>query len=179
MIIIGLALLSVPTGAKPSLSNYGVKRRDSLTSLSSHVVSEVPPLQERAYRNIEEWSFYINQCGEIYKIPPITLAAILYEESVHRKPVDIKTFGPAQLGLEELRKQGFPENKEILEDPELAILVLARKLHRLRKETGSLNNAIVLHNGYDDYLKSVKDREKDNRLRMILTVKRIFPVTSL
>lgn len=165
--------------ADPILGRYGVRDRSLAGVLAGKVASKVEPLQERSYRNIEEWSFYINQCSAIYKIPPVTLAAILYEEGVHRKPIDLQTYGPAQLGLGELEKQGFPKDPAILEDPELSILILSRKLYRLRKEHGSLDKAITLHNGFTDYLKQIKAREKDPRIRMILTVKRIYPVTSI
>lgn len=175
-----ICLLGMSTGkGEPDLSNYGVRDRSLAGTALSQLVSRVEPIKANSYKNIEDWSYYINQCAAIYKIPPVTLAAILYEEGVHRKPVDLKTFGPAQLGLDELETQGFPRDPSILEDPELAIVVLSRKLYRLRKEFGSLDKAITLHNGYTDYLDQIKSREKDPQIRMILTVRHIRPLTSL
>ena len=154
---------------KPELSNYGVKNRTLAGSLVSKLVSQNFFLREAAYRNIEEWVHFIKNSSEVYQIPSSTLAAILYEEQVHRKPVDFKTFGPAQIGIHELEIQGLPLDKKILEDPQLSILVLGRKLNRLRKQTGSLEAAITLHNGYSDFLPKIEERRRDPRIIMILS----------
>lgn len=167
----GVLLLPSYQSAEPSLHNYGVKNRSLGGTLLSRVSSNVPLAQELAYKDIENWVPFIKQSSAIYHIPEITLAAILYEEAVHRKPIDVSTFGPAQLGYGELRAQGLPPKRELLEDPEMAIWVLTRQLNRLRKQTGSLANAITLHNGYEDFLKSVQSREKDQRLQMFLNQK--------
>lgn len=157
---------------KHELSNYGVKKRSLAGSIVSELASQNFFLRESAYRNIEDWVQYIKNSSEVYQIPSSTLAAILYEEQVHRKPVDFRTFGPAQIGIQELEIQGLPPDKKILEDPQLSILVLGRKLNRLRKQTGSLEAAITLHNGYSDFLPKVEERRRDPRLIMILTSKR-------
>ena len=134
----------------------------------SKVSSRLPMAQEISYRDIESWKPYIIQAAAAHIIPEVTVAAVLYEEAVHRKPIDLNTFGPAQLGYGELRAQGLPLKRELLEDPEMSVWILTRKLSRLRKQYGSLENAIILHNGYEDFLEQVKYREKDQRLLIIL-----------
>jgi hypothetical protein len=171
-LFIGALLLPSYHGTEPALRNYGVKNRSLGATLLSKVSSNLPITQELAYRDIESWVQYIKQASSIYRIPEETLAAILFEEALHRKPVDIETFGPAQLGVGELIAQGLPPKRELLEDPEMSIWVLTRQLSRLRKKTGSLDSAITLHNGYEDFLLTVKKRQKDVRLLMLLDSKR-------
>lgn len=171
-LFIGALLLPSHHGKEPALKSFGVKNRSLGATLISQVSSEIPITQELAYRDLESWAFYIKQASVVYKVPETTLAAILFEEALHRKPVDFKTFGPAQLGLGELVSQGLPPKKELLEDPEMSIWVLTRQIDRLRKKTGSLDVAITLHNGYEDFLGAVRQREKDNRLLMILNMQK-------
>lgn len=171
-LFIGALLLPSYHGKEPALSNYGVKNRSLGETLLSKVSSNLPITQELAYRGIESWVPFIKQASSVYQVSEEVLAAVLFEEALHRKPIDIETFGPAQLGLGELIAQGLPPKKELLEDPEMSIWVLARQLNRLKKKTGSLDSAITLHNGYEDFLLSVKERRKDARLLMILESKR-------
>lgn len=152
------------------LSNYGIRDRDPFSRLIGEAVSLNPLLKHNAYRKVEDWAMFIKNAESMTRVPSITLAAILYEEQIHRKPLDIRTFGPAQMGLGELREQGLPEDKALLKDPETSILILARKLKRLEVKTGSLDSAITLHNGYSDFAPKVKARQRDRRLVEIINV---------
>lgn len=182
-LIVGLLLLGTFFLLSPSkdypleLESYGVKRRSQGGKLVSNIVTVSSVTSEASYAQIEQWTIHIHEAGEVYKISPVTLAAILFEEALHRKPIDVQTIGPAQLGLDELEIQNLPRDRRLLEDPEISIWILARKLNRLRRETGSLDRAIILHNGFNDFLFSVRKREQDSRLRMILEMSRIRPLT--
>jgi hypothetical protein len=128
----------------------------------------MPLLQERTYFKMVEYAPYVHSASERFRIPPNVLMAILYEEEIHRKPVDIRTYGPAQLGVAELELHGLPPDYRLLQDPYISIWLLASKLRRLQNSTGSLETAITLHNGYSDYHKLVRERAKDPRILMIL-----------
>ena len=58
-----------------------------------------------------------------------------------------------------------------LDDDEVSVWLLASKLRRLQDKTGSLKNAIILHNGYYDYYESVKRSAKNSRIIMLLDQK--------
>ena len=64
--------------------------------------------------------------------------------------------------------QGLPPKQDLLEDDEVSVWLLASKLHRLQKETGSLKTAIILHNGYYDYYESVKRSSNDSKILELL-----------
>jgi len=122
-----------------------------------------------SYEKLETLIPYIKKASKQFNIPENVIAAVLYEEILHRKPVDVRTFGVAQLGLKELMIQGLPPKKELLDDDEVSVWLLASKLRRLQNETGSLRDAIILHNGYYDYYDSVKKSAKDNKIIMMLS----------
>ena len=128
----------------------------------------MPPLKERTYSYLSAVKPHVLAASKRHSIPPNVIMAILFEEGIHRKPVDVSTFGPAQLGLGELERMGLPPKVELLEDDETAIFILAAKLRRLQLETGSLRDAILLHNGYSDYHRSIQLRAKDPRILEIL-----------
>lgn len=162
-----LCVTLLPLG-KPELSNRGVKNRPVAQAALSQVVSAVPPLKERTYSYLSTVKPHVLAASKRHSIPPNVIMAILFEEGIHRKPVDVSTFGPAQLGLGELERMGLPPKVELLEDDETAIFILAAKLRRLQLETGSLRDAILLHNGYSDYHRSIQLRAKDPRILEIL-----------
>ena len=83
--------------------------------------------------------------------------------------MDVKTFGVAQIGLNELITQGLPPKKELLNDDEVSVWLLASKLRRLQNETGSLRDAIILHNGYYDYYDSIRKTAKDPKVLTLLS----------
>ena len=169
-IFITLLLLSfIPLRSEnKTLSNYGVKDRTITPALLSHTVSSIPMTREMSYKKLETLIPYIKKASAQFHIPENVIAAILYEEILHRKPVDVKTFGVAQLGAQELVKQGLPPKQQILEDDEVSVWLLTSKLRRLQKETGSLKTAIILHNGYYDYYDSVREAAKDQRILSLL-----------
>ena len=172
LFIVLLILSFVPLRSQnKTLDNYGVKDRTITPTLISTTVSNIPITKEMSYSKIETLVPYIHISSKQFNIPENVLAAVLYEEILHRKPVDVKTFGVAQLGVNELTKQGLPPKQEILEDDEVSVWLLASKLRRLQNETGSLKDAIILHNGYYDYYESIKKSAKDRRILMLLDQK--------
>lgn len=166
-----LFLLSfVPISSQnKTLSNYGVKDRTVTPTVISNVVSNVPMTRAMSYKKLETLVPYIHTASKKFNIPENVLAAVLYEEILHRKPVDITTFGVAQLGLKELITQGLPPKQRLLEDDEVSVWLLASKLRRLQNETGSLKDAIILHNGYYDYYDSVRKTAKDPKVLTLLS----------
>lgn len=162
-----------------NLSNYGVKDRTIAPSVISNTVSEVKFIQENGYAKLSKLVPYIREASKVHRVPDNVLAAVLYEEIIHRKPVDIKTFGVAQLGVGELVEQGLPPKSYLLENDELSVWLLAKQLRRLQDKTGSLSKAIILHNGYYDFYDSVKIRAKDKRLIMLLKEKKVYIVTQV
>ena len=167
MILLLLSFIPLESQNK-TLSNYGVKDRTITPTLISNTVSNIPLTQEMTYKKLETLVPYIKKASRQFNIPENVIAAVLYEEILHRKPVDVKTFGVAQLGVNELVKQGLPPKQQLLEDDEVSIWLLASKLRRLQNETGSLKDAIILHNGYYDYYDSVKKSAKNPILLMLL-----------
>jgi len=166
-----LFLLSfVPLSSQnKTLSHYGVKDRTITPTVISTVVSNVPMTRTMSYEKLETLVPYIKSASQQFNIPENVIAAVLYEEILHRKPVDVRTFGVAQLGLKELMIQGLPPRKELLDDDEVSVWLLASKLRRLQNETGSLRDAIILHNGYYDYYDSVRKTAKDPKVLMLLS----------
>jgi len=164
-----LFLLSfVPISSQnKTLSNYGVKDRTVTPTVISNVVSNVPMSRTMSYQKLETLVPYIKKASKQFHIPENVIAAVLYEEILHRKPVDVKTFGVAQLGLNELITQGLPPKRELLDDDEVSVWLLASKLRRLQNETGSLRDAIILHNGYYDYYDSIRKTTKYNNISVI------------
>ena len=180
-IVITLAAIAstIPITLDSRLGNYGVRERPVGQAVISEAVDEVQVLRERAYGTVYDYVPFVRAAGQANHIPPNVLLAILYEEELHRKPFDLKTFGPAQLGFGELEQQGLPPRLDLLEDPEVSIYLLASKLRRLQKQTGSLQTAIILHNGYSDYLSLIQLRAKDPRILGMLREKTTFRETVL
>ena len=170
LLFMPLILCFVPIRSyNKTLNNYGVKDRAIAPTVISNVVSNVPVTKELAYNKLETLVPYIKKASKQFYIPENVIAAILYEEIIHRKPVDVKTFGVAQLGLNELIIQGLPPKQELLEDDEVSVWLLASKLRRLQDKTGSLKDAIILHNGYYDYYDSIRKSAKDSRIISLLS----------
>ncbi len=166
-----LFLLSfVPISSQnKTLNNYGVKDRTVTPTVISNVVSNVPMTRAMSYEKLQTLVPYIKRASKQFDIPENVIAAVLYEEILHRKPVDVKTFGVAQLGLKELITQGLPPKRELLDDDEVSVWLLTSKLRRLQNETGSLRDAIILHNGYYDYYDSVRKTAKDPKVLTLLS----------
>ena len=167
-ILFFLFFIPVPSQNK-TLSNYGVKDRTITPMIVSKVVSNVPMSRAMSYQKLQTLIPYIKRASKQFRIPENVIAAVLYEEILHRKPVDVKTFGVAQLGIKELIIQGLPPKKELLDDDEVSVWLLASKLRRLQNETGSLRDAIILHNGYYDYYESVRKTAKDPKVLTLLS----------
>lgn len=168
VIIIFFSFVPIQSQNK-KLNNYGIKDRTVTPTVISTVVSKSPITKEVAYKKLETLVPYIKISSKQFNIPENVLASVLYEEIIHRKPIDLKTFGVSQLGLNELVIQGLPPKKELLDDDEVSVWLLASKLRRLQNKTGSLKDAIILHNGYYDYYDSVKKTAKDPKIKMMLS----------
>lgn len=162
---------------QPQLANYGVRNRSVGGTLTSKVADHV--LAENAYGAVANLVPYVKETAEVFNIPANVLLAILYEEAAHRKPIDVNTFGVAQLGLGELMEQGLPPDPDLYSNDRFSVWMLARKLRRLQAETGSLQAAITLHNGYSDYLPSIQHRARDPRLLQLLEAKKIWRVLTV
>jgi len=177
ILVIFFLLSFVPISSQNNtLNNYGVKDRAVTPTVISTVVSNVPLTKELAHKKLETLVPYIKKASKQFSIPENVIAAVLYEEILHRKPVDIKTFGVAQLGLNEIVLQGLPPKRELLDDDEVSVWLLASKLRRLQNQTGSLKDAIILHNGYYDYYDSVKKSAKDPIIKNLLIQKKYYKV---
>jgi len=161
---------------KPELVNYGVKSRSIGGTLTSKVANTV--LADNGYRRVASLVPYTQECEKVFNIPASIILAILYEEATHRKPIDIKTFGVAQLGVGELLVQGLPPDSTLYSNDRFSVWMLARKIKRLQIQTGSLQKAITLHNGYTDYLDAVQKRARDPKLLQLLESKHLYPVYS-
>ena len=72
------------------------------------------------------------------------------------------------MGVGELQKQGLPPDESLLESDRLSVWMLGKKLQRLQKEHRSLQVAIIMHNGYYDYLPQIQNRAKDPKIQQIL-----------
>jgi len=167
-------LLYPSSRQQPHLANYGVRNRSVGGVLTSKVADRV--LAENAYSAVTNLVPYAKETELVFNIPANVLLAILYEEAAHRKPIDVNTFGVAQLGLGELAIQGLPPDPHLYDNDRFSVWMLARKLRRLQAETGSLQAAITLHNGYSDYLPSIQRRARDPRLLQLLEARKIHKV---
>lgn len=170
-------MMTLPVEKTTELKNFGVKDRSIGAVLTSEVADAI--LEDEGYDRVWPLVPYVKECAETFVIPANVLLAILYEEAIHRKPIDVHTFGVAQLGIGELEIQGLPPDANLYSDDRFSVWILARKLKRLQIQTGSLQTAITLHNGYSDYLGAIQRRSRDPRLLQLLTTRhfpRIFTV---
>ncbi len=180
--LFGLGLLGVLLGTMPlettsELKNFGVRDRSVGATLTSKVADRI--LSEQGYDRVALLVPYVKECSKIFNIPSNVLLAILYEEAIHRKPIDVQTFGVAQLGVGELVAQGLPPDMTLYGNDRFSVWMLARKLKRLQLQTGSLQTAITLHNGYYDYLPAIQRRARDPRIRQLLDSRRIPKVFTI
>jgi hypothetical protein len=121
--LVAAAFMALPVENTAELKNYGVKDRSVGATLTSHVANIV--LEGEGYARVSPLVPYVVECSAMFGIPANVLLAILYEEAVHRKPVDIQTFGVAQLGVGELEIQGLPPDPRLYEDDRFSVWILA------------------------------------------------------
>lgn len=174
LVLLAAGLLTLPVERTTELKNYGVKDRSVGGAFTSRVADKI--FVNKGYEEVSRLVPFVKEAAGVFDLPPEILLAILYEEAVHRKPVDLQTFGVAQIGVGELLQQGLPPDPELLNDNRLSVWILARKLKRLQIETGSLKKAIILHNGYSDYLRMIEKRATDPRIEALLNEKYSYPV---
>jgi hypothetical protein len=174
LVLLAAGLLTLPVEKTTELKNYGVRERSVGGTLTSEVADKI--FVNKGYEEVSRLVPYVKECSKVFDLPPEILLAILYEEAVHRKPVDLQTFGVAQIGVGELLQQGLPPDPDLLNNNRFSVWILARKLKRIQIETGSLRKAIILHNGYSDYLKKIEKRATDPRIKALLNQKHSYPV---
>jgi len=161
------AMFLIPWGTpEQHLARYKIKTRDVGSTATSKLASSM--FANRTYAELRLLRPYILEASAASKIPPNVIMAVLFEELVHRKPMDIRTHGVAQIGVGELQKQGLPPDESLLENDRLSVWLLGKKLQRLQKEHRSLQFAIIMHNGYYDYLPQIQNRAKDPKIKQIL-----------
>ena len=161
------AMFLIPWGApEQHLARYKIKTRDVGSTATSKLASSM--FANRTYAELRLLRPYVLEASIASKIPPNVIMAILFEELVHRKPMDVRTHGVAQIGVGELQKQGLPPDESLLENDRLSVWLLSKKLQRLQKEHRSLQFAIIMHNGYYDYLPQIQNRAKDPKIKQIL-----------
>ena len=159
------------------LKRYGIKTRDVGSTVTSKLASTM--FTNRTYSELQLLKPYVLEASASSKVPPNVLMAILFEELVHRKPMEIRTHGVAQMGVGELQKQGLPPDESLLESDRLSVWMLGKKLQRLQKEHRSLQVAIIMHNGYYDYLPQIQNRAKDPKIKQILEEETTITVIDL
>ncbi len=177
LVLLAAGLLTLPVEKTTELKNYGVKDRSVGGAFTSRVADKI--LVNKGYEEVSRLVPFVKEAAGVFELPPEILLAILYEEAVHRKPVDLQTFGVAQLGVGELVAQGLPPDMTLYGNDRFSVWMLARKLKRLQLQTGSLQTAITLHNGYYDYLPAIQSRARDPRIRQLLESRRIPKVFTI
>ena len=172
------AMFLIPWGApEQHLARYKIKTRDVGSTATSKLASSM--FANRTYAELRLLRPYVLEASAASKIPPNVIMAVLFEELVHRKPMDIRTHGVAQIGVGELQKQGLPPDESLLENDRLSVWLLGKKLQRLQKEHRSLQFAIIMHNGYYDYLPQIQNRAKDPKIKQILEEETTITVIDL
>lgn len=172
------AMFLIPWGApEQHLARYKIKTRDVGSTATSKLASSM--FANRTYTELRLLRPYVLEASAASKIPPNVIMAILFEELVHRKPMDLRTHGVAQIGVGELQKQGLPPDESLLENDRLSVWLLGKKLQRLQKEHRSLQMAIIMHNGYYDYLPQIQTRAKDPKIKQILVEETTTTVVDL
>ena len=114
------------------------------------------PLRTHTLQRLEALIPAVRQQAKSYRVNPMLLTAVLYDELQHAKPGEdsalamrsglFQTHGPAQLGVEELMHQHLlprkPSQKQLeaarqqLLDPERNVALLAGKMARLSRALG-------------------------------------------
>lgn len=160
--------LFISSEEKKLLKGFSIQEKQSLpldifTKLSDSTESFV----DNTLLKINSYSKDIVQASKDFKVNPILLGAILFDEINHVKPFDSilvdyglgSTEGLAQLSVEELVKQGIfkaedPDlNKkgiEYLRNPKNNIRVLAGQIKRNLNELGYSNDKILSFSKYFD-----------------------------
>jgi hypothetical protein len=114
------------------------------------------PLRSHTLQRLEKLMPAVRREAKTYRVNPMLLTAVLYDELQHAKPGEdsalamrsglFQTHGPAQLGVEELMHQQLlprkPSQKQLeaarqqLLDPERNVALLAGKMARLSRALG-------------------------------------------
>ncbi len=176
-----------------------------IAQLFTHGVDQLQPLRTQTLNKIRALKPVIVREARQRHLNPMLLTAILFDEIQHSKPGEdlpfivhsgfVKTHGPAQIGITELIHQNIlPENpsdediawaREILLDPIENVIILAGKIHRLKRALGLPNDSALqasrsyidakaiatlayLHNGKLDYPARVMRYMQDPELHGVI-----------
>ena len=127
-----------------------------LAQLFTNGVDQLQPLRTRTLDQLRSLKSDIHRQSARYRVNPMLLTAILFDEIQHSKPGEslpfiahsglVRTHGPAQIGISELIHQNWlPEDpsdtdiawaREQLLDPAFNVELLAGKLQRLKRALG-------------------------------------------
>jgi len=127
-----------------------------LAQLFTNGVDQLQPLRTRTLDQLRSLKSDIQRQSARYRVNPMLLTAILFDEIQHSKPGEslpfiahsglVKTHGPAQIGISELIHQNLlpadPSSSDIawareqLLNPAFNVELLAGKLQRLKRALG-------------------------------------------
>jgi hypothetical protein len=139
----------------------------TLAQLFTEGLDQLQPLRAHTLGRLEELRPVLLSESRRRRINPMLVAAVLFDEMQHAKPGEdtplaagsglFKTHGPAQLGVEELMKQGLlPENaspQQITQarlqllDPNRNVQVLVGKFARLSRTLGLSHQRLLMASG--------------------------------
>ena len=135
-----------------------------LAQLFTRGVDQLQPLRANTLSKLQSLKPVIQREAYRYRINPMLITAILFDEIQHSKPGEdlpfvvhsglVETHGPAQLGISELIHQGrlpsdpTPEQisraRDLLMDPDANVELLAAKVSRLKNELGLDQGSILI-----------------------------------
>ena len=142
-----------------------------LAQLFTRGMDQFQPLRTQTVNRLQALKPVIKRESRRYRVNPMLVTAILFDEIQHSKPGEdlpfvvhsgfVSTHGPAQLGISELIHQGrlplHPSKTEIVEarnllmNSEANVELLAAKLARLKKELGlSPDQVLIASRSYVD-----------------------------
>lgn len=187
-----------------------------LAQLFTEGLDQLQPLRAHTLSRIEELRPVILMESRRQQINPMLVTAVLFDELQHAKPGEdtplaaesglFKTHGPAQLGIDELKKQGLlsanptPEQisaaRQHLLDPDRNVQVLVGKFARLSRalnlprqrllmasrdprDAKALATLAYLHNGKLDYPGRILRYMQSSELHGILYGTRRTPTSPL
>ncbi|CAE20888.1 possible DnaB-like helicase [Prochlorococcus marinus str. MIT 9313] len=134
-----------------------------LAQLFTQGIDHLQPLRAQTVNRLDELKPVIVRESKRYRVNPMLVTAILFDEIQHSKPGEnipfvahsglLKTHGPAQLGISELiHQKRLPQHptaeqissaRNLLLNPESNIELLAGKIARLKDDLGLPSNALI------------------------------------
>ena len=134
-----------------------------LAQLFTRGIDQLQPLRAQTVSRLDGLKPVIVRESKRYRINPMLVTAILFDEIQHSKPGEdipfvahsglLKTHGPAQLGISELiHQKRLPQHptaeqislaRNLLLNPESNIELLAGKIARLKNDLGLPSKALI------------------------------------